>query len=189
MANDLLLLQSRHVLARLRPDMYFKMPKCQNVGDSEVGDTKLATRKDTKIGEIVDYRRRGSAVGTPPLSYSSVARFLPSDLQREGRVLRWLFYPSKFSILLSSLPSRGTTTTEGRNFGADHLEGPSAAETQFYNIYIRLAFTSGLALRIKEQPTLQNPNCRKQTTIRWLLRAASTRRLRIVTENMFEFTG
>jgi hypothetical protein len=50
-------LQSRHVLARLRPDMYFKMPKCQNVGDSEVGDPKLATRKDTKIGEIMDYRR------------------------------------------------------------------------------------------------------------------------------------
>jgi hypothetical protein len=73
-------LQSRHVLARLRPDMYFKMPKCQNVGESEVGDPKLATRKDTKIGEIVDYRRWGSAVGTPPpLSYSSVAHFLPSD--------------------------------------------------------------------------------------------------------------
>jgi hypothetical protein len=43
-------LQSRHVLARLRPDMYFNMPKCQNVGDSEVGDPKLTTRKDTKIG-------------------------------------------------------------------------------------------------------------------------------------------
>jgi hypothetical protein len=74
-----LLLQSRHVLARLRPGMYFKMPKCQNVGDSEVSDPKLATRKDAKIGEIVDYRRWGSAVGTPPLSYSSVAHFLPSD--------------------------------------------------------------------------------------------------------------
>jgi hypothetical protein len=66
-------------LARLRPDMYFKMPKCQNVGDTEVGDPKLANRKDTKIGEIVDYRRWGSVVGTPPLSYSSVAHFLPSD--------------------------------------------------------------------------------------------------------------
>jgi hypothetical protein len=52
----LILLQSRHVLARLRPDMYFKMPKCQNVGDLEVGDPKLATRKDTTIGAIVDYR-------------------------------------------------------------------------------------------------------------------------------------
>jgi hypothetical protein len=72
-------LQSRHVFARLRPDMYFKMPKCQNVGDSEVGDPKLATRKYTKIGEIVDYRRWESAVGTPPLSYSSVAHFLPFD--------------------------------------------------------------------------------------------------------------
>jgi hypothetical protein len=30
------------------------------------------------------------------------------------------------------LPSRGTATTEGRNFGADHLEGSSAAEPQFY---------------------------------------------------------
>jgi hypothetical protein len=73
------LLQSRHVLARLRPDMYFKMSKCQNVSDSEVGDPKLATRKGTKIGEVVDYRRWGSAVITPPLSYSSVAHFLPSD--------------------------------------------------------------------------------------------------------------
>jgi hypothetical protein len=27
------LLQSRHVLARLRHDMYFKMSRCQNVGD------------------------------------------------------------------------------------------------------------------------------------------------------------
>jgi hypothetical protein len=72
------LLQSRHVLARLRPDMYFKMPKCQNVGDSEVGDPKLATR-NTKIGEIVDYRRWGSAVVTPPLSYYSVAQFHPSN--------------------------------------------------------------------------------------------------------------
>jgi hypothetical protein len=53
--------------------------KCQNVGDSEVGDPKLATRKYTKIGEIVDYRRWESAVGTPPLSYSSVAHFLPFD--------------------------------------------------------------------------------------------------------------
>jgi hypothetical protein len=44
-----------------------------------------------------------------------------------------LFYSSKFSIPLSSLPSRGTATTEGRNFDADHLEGPSAAEPQFYN--------------------------------------------------------
>jgi hypothetical protein len=58
---------------------------------TEVGDPKLATRKGTKIGEIVDYRRWGSAVGTPPLSYSSVARFLPSDLQREGGVLRCCF--------------------------------------------------------------------------------------------------
>jgi hypothetical protein len=41
--------------------------------------------------------------------------------------------PSNFSILLSSLPSHGTATTEGRNFGVDHLEGPSAAEPQFYN--------------------------------------------------------
>jgi hypothetical protein len=87
----------------------------------------------TKIGEFVDYRRWESAVGTPPLSYSSVAHFLPSDEQREVRVLRWLLYPSKFSILLSSLPSCGTATTESRNFGADHLEGPSAAELQFYN--------------------------------------------------------
>jgi hypothetical protein len=31
--------------------------------------------------------------------------------------------------------------------------------------YTRLAFTSGLALRIKEQPTLPNPNCREQTTL------------------------
>jgi hypothetical protein len=46
---------------------------------TEVGDPKLATRKGTKIGEIVDYRRWGSAVGTLPLSYSSVAHFLPSD--------------------------------------------------------------------------------------------------------------
>jgi hypothetical protein len=30
--------------------------------------------------------------------------------------------------------------------------------------YIRLAFTSGLALRMKGEPTLQNPNCRKQLT-------------------------
>jgi hypothetical protein len=66
-------------LSNAKPDMYFKMPKCQNVGDSEVGDPKLATRKDTKVGGIVDYRRWGSAVGTPPLSYSSVAHFLPSD--------------------------------------------------------------------------------------------------------------
>jgi hypothetical protein len=42
-------------------------------------------------------------------------------------------YTSKFSIMLSSFPSCGTATPEGRNFGADHLEGPSAAETQFYN--------------------------------------------------------
>jgi hypothetical protein len=45
------LLQSRHALARLRPDMYFKMPKCQNVGDSEGGDPKLATPKDTRRSE------------------------------------------------------------------------------------------------------------------------------------------
>jgi hypothetical protein len=50
-----------------------------------------------------------------------------------------LFYPSKFSIQLSSLPSCGTATTEGRNFGADHLEGPLAAEPQFYNTNIDCA--------------------------------------------------
>jgi hypothetical protein len=50
-------LDSRNVLARLRPDIYFKMPKCHNAGNSEVGDPKLATRKETKIGETVDYRR------------------------------------------------------------------------------------------------------------------------------------
>jgi hypothetical protein len=52
-------LQSRHVLARLRPDMYFKMPKCQNVGDPEVGDPKLANPKGHE-----DRGNRGlSAVG------------------------------------------------------------------------------------------------------------------------------
>jgi hypothetical protein len=89
-------LQSRHVLARLRPDMYFKMPKCQNVGDSEVGDPKRANRKGRKIGEIVDYRRWGSAVGTPPLSYSIVAHFLPSDYREKVE-----FYVGRFTLLNS----------------------------------------------------------------------------------------
>jgi hypothetical protein len=40
----------------LQPDMNFKMPCCQNIGDPEVGDPKLATRKNTTIGEIGDYR-------------------------------------------------------------------------------------------------------------------------------------
>jgi hypothetical protein len=35
-------LQSRRVLAWLRPDMHFKMLKRQNVSDPEVGDPKLA---------------------------------------------------------------------------------------------------------------------------------------------------
>jgi hypothetical protein len=72
-------LQSRRVLAWLRPDMHFKMPKRQNVSDPEVGDPKLASRKDKKIGEIGDYRRWQLAVEKVPLSYSSVAAFLPSE--------------------------------------------------------------------------------------------------------------
>jgi hypothetical protein len=47
--------------------------------------------------------------------------------------LRWLFCPSRFSIILTSLPFSGTATTAGRNSGADHLQRPSAAEPQLYS--------------------------------------------------------
>jgi hypothetical protein len=75
--------------------MYFKMQKCQKVGDSE-GDPKLATRKDTKIGEIVEYRRWESAVGAPPLSYSSVAHFFPLTSREKEE-----FYVGCFTLLNS----------------------------------------------------------------------------------------
>jgi hypothetical protein len=47
----LALLQSRHVLARLQPDMYFKMPTCQNVGDSEVGHQKWDPERTRRSGK------------------------------------------------------------------------------------------------------------------------------------------
>jgi hypothetical protein len=127
------MLQLRRVLARQQPDRYCKIPKCQNVGDPEVGDPKLATRKDTKIGEIGDIRRWESAVDASPLSYSSVAHFLPLASREKAEFCVGCFCPSKFSILLTSFPSCGTATNEGRNSGANRLERPSAAEPQLYS--------------------------------------------------------
>jgi hypothetical protein len=91
------MLQSRLVLARLQPDMYFKTQKCHNVSYPEAGDPKLATRKDTKIEEIGFFLGGGNRRREhPPPPILAKRIFFPLNSKEKVE-----FYVGYFTLLIS----------------------------------------------------------------------------------------